>query len=361
MGNFIKKHMIAVTVFVFVLMAGLGAYVYKNQGETGKEMPLKQAEVVRGDLDSSVSATGSLMATDNVDISSKITGRIVKVYVKENQHVNAGQLLLSLDDSSLKAVELQRKAALDDATLTLTRNKDLLAKGAVSAQNYDTALMNWKIAQAAYAQAASNTADTNIYSPIDGYVIGKPIPVGQTISSGISSPQVIMSIANLAKMQIEALVDESDIGKVKEGQKVVFTVDAYPDETFTGTVRLVSRSATIANNVVYYTVYVDVDESKNKLFPRMTAQVEIIYKSEKDKLIVPKSAVQKSEEKDKKGFVVEKVTGNGEDMQTEKVSVKTGSENEGKTVIYSDGVKAGDKVILRPARARQNGGYRGRF
>lgn len=273
------------------MAAGAGGYSYYRQKKAASATPVKTATVQYGSLRKTVSATGSLSAVDNVDISSKITGRIVQVHVAENDHVTAGQLLVKLDETSLKQTELQRKAQLDDAKLTLDRDASLRQQGAISQQTYDTALMNYSVAKAAYDQAVSNTNDTNIYSPIDGYVIGKPTPVGQTISSGISTPQVIMSIANLDKMQIEAMVDESDVGQIKVGQAVEFTVDSFPEETFHGTVRLVSRSATTTNNVVYYKVYIDVTNSQGKLFPTMTARANIILHQVDQVLNVPQSCL----------------------------------------------------------------------
>ena len=253
MLKFLKNNLYALVFLAILLGACFGGYKYYKSQKATKTETVKTVSVEYGNLQKSVSATGSLSALDNVDISSKITGRIVEVLVAEND------------------TEEQREATLNEATLTMNRYSALLSKGAISQQQYDTALMNYRVAKAAHEQAVSNTNDTYIYSPIDGYVIGKPTPVGQTISSGISSPQVIMSIANLDKMQIETLVDESDIGQIKVGQKVEFTVDSYPEETFEGTVRLISRSATTTNNVVYYKVYVDVANSKNKLFPTMRA------------------------------------------------------------------------------------------
>ena len=176
---------------------------------------------------------------------------------------------------------------MENALATYNRYSALLAKGAISKSDYDLAEADYTVAKANYDQATSNVNDTVITTPISGYVIGKPTPVGQTISSGISEPQVIMSIANLDNMQIETMVDESDIGQVKVGQKVNFTVDSYPDRTFEGIVRLVSRKAVTENNVIYYTVYVDVANSEGKLLPTMTARANIIVNEADGVLMVP--------------------------------------------------------------------------
>lgn len=346
MKEFLKKNAFVLGFLVIAIAGGIGGYKY-YQSTKKVVKPVKTAAVEYGNLQYRVSATGALSALDNVDISSKITGRITAVYVKENDHVTAGEQLLQLDDTSLKQTELQKKATLDDNELTLGRNADLLARGAVSQQTYDTSVMNYNVAKAAYDQAVSNTNDTKIYSPIDGYVIGKPTPVGQTISSGISTPQVIMSIANLDKMQIQAMVDESDIGKIKLGQKVEFTVDSYADETFTGTVSLISKSATTTNNVIYYKVYVDVDNTSGKLFPTMTARSELITSEEKDTLIVPNNCIFKDSDR----TYVKKY-----DEATKKsteVTVELGLAGNEKTAVKSSELREGDKLEVKAVKATQ--------
>lgn len=345
MINFVKKNKYVVAFCAFLLVAGVGGYKYYQGSKTKTVSTVRTGTVEYGVLKNSVSATGSLKAIDNVDISSKITGRIVEVNVKENDHVTAGQLLLRLDDSALLATENQRKATFNEASKTLSRYGELVNRGAIAQSTYDTAFMNYQVAAANYEQAVSNRKDTLIYSPIDGYVIGKPTPVGQTISSGISTPQVIMSIANLDKMQIEALVDESDIGYVKLGQKVEFTVDAYSEETFTGVVSLISKSATTTNNVIYYKTYVDVDDSKNKLFPTMTARAEIILKQSDNTLMVPSNCVQRDE--NKKPFVQKF------DSQTksggEKIYVKLGMNGNDMVEVKSSELKKGDILVVKPS------------
>ena len=352
MPKFIKNNLYVLIALLVVIAAAFGGYKY-YQSKKEVKTPTKTAAVEYGILKDEISATGSLSALENVDISSKITGRIVKVNVKENDHVSAGELLLSLDDTSLKATEIQKKANLDDAQLTLNRDARLLNMGAISQQTYDTAKMNFDVAKAAYDQAVSNTNDTNIYSPIDGYVIGKPTPVGQTISSGISTPQVIMSIANLDKMQVEDLVDESDVGRVKVGQTVEFTVDSYSNETFKGTVRLISKSATTSNNVIYYKVYVDVANSQGKLFPTMTARTNIVVKQVENALMVPNNCIFH----DGKRTYVKKY--DDATQQSTQVDVTVGLAGNDKTQITSTELRQGDKVEVRVAKATQTNSNRG--
>ena len=263
--------------------------------------------------------------------------------MQENQHVEAGQKLLRLDDKTLVATQTQAAAKLQNASATYNRYLALMNQGAIARSDFDTAEADYIVAQASYDTATSNVNDTIIYSPISGSIIGKPTPVGQTISSGISTPQVLMSVANLDKMQIETLVDESDIGQVKVGQKVNFTVDAYPDTTFNGVVRLVSRSAVTSNNVIYYTVYVDVDNKDGKLLPTMTARTEIITGEANDVLMVPITCLRSE---GKKRYVQ---VYNENTKETKNVEVKVGLTGDDKVEVTGD-LQVGDKVLVRASK-----------
>ena len=351
--DFLKKHMaLIITLLIIVAAAGGGYKYYQNKQAKTAAASIKTADVQRGDIQSTVSATGALTAVDSVDISSKITGRIVAVYVKENDPVTSGELLVKLDDTSLKATEVQKQATMDDAKLTMDRDAALVSSGAISQQTYDTAYNNYRVAKAAYEQAVSNTNDTNIYSPIAGYVIGKPTPVGQTISSGISTPQVIMSVATLDRMQIYLKVDESDIGQIKVGQKVNFTVDAYPDKTFTGDVTLISRSATTTNNVNYYTCYVDVDNADGLLFPTMTARSTVIIGETKNTLTVPITCLR-TKGKDKYVQVYEEGTGKTTDVPVQ--VVMTGDER----VAVKGDLQEGQKLLVKEVKGTNSSNNRG--
>ena len=279
MMSFVKKNKYILVAAAILLAGSYGGYKYYQSTQV-TTTAVKMGEVKKGNIMQTVSATGALSAQDNVDISSKITGRIVEVLVKENQHVNAGDVLVRLDATSLNATLAQMQAKLHNAQANYERNLNLLNRGAISQSTFDSVEADYLVAKSNYEKAASDVNDTVITTPISGYIIGKPTPVGQTISSGISTPQVIMSVATLDNMEIEALVDESDIGQVKDGQKVKFTVDAYPDDTFTGRVMQVRQEATTNNNVVTYEVVISAPNSDLKLKPGLTASVTI-YTSEK--------------------------------------------------------------------------------
>ena len=348
MLKFLQRNKYLVLVAALVLAGSYGGYKYYQSTQIAAQT-VKTGRVTRGDLTETVSATGSLTALDNVDISSKITGRIVEVLVKENQHVNAGDVLVRLDDTALKATLAQMEAKLVNARLTYKRDLDLLDRGAISQAVFDTAYAASLVAKSNYEKAASDVNDTIITTPISGYIIGKPTPVGQTISSGISTPQVIMSVATLDNMEIEALVDESDIGQVKEGQKVKFTVDAYPEETFMGTVRLLSRKATTENNVIYYKVYVTVDDAKGKLLPTMTARAEFIISEAKDVMMVPLNCIY-SEGKRRYVKVYNEKT-----KESKEVDVTVGLSNDSNIVVSGAALKEGEKLLVKKAVAKQSG------
>ena len=208
---------------------------------------------------------------------------------------------------------------------------------------------DYLVAKTNYDKAASDVEDTVIKTPIDGYIIGKPTPVGQTISSGISEPQVIMSVATLDNMQIEAMVDESDIGKVKVGQHVNFTVDSYPNENFTGIVRLVSRKAETENNVVYYKVYVNVEDAKGKLLPTMTARADFIVDEASDVLMVPLNCIYND---GKRRYV--KVY-NEKTRETKDVDVTIGLTNDNEAAVTAPALAEGEKLVVKKAVATQTG------
>ena len=351
MLKFLQKNKYMIIVAALVLAGSYGGYRYYQSTQAATET-IKLGKVTRGDLTETVSATGSLTALDNVDISSKITGRIVEVLVKENQHVNAGDVLVRLDDTALKATLAQMEAKLINAQLTYNRDRDLLNQGAISQATYDAAYADYLVAKSNYEKASSDVNDTIITTPINGYIIGKPTPVGQTISSGISTPQVIMSVATLDNMEIEALVDESDIGQVKEGQKVKFTVDAYPEETFMGTVRLLSKKATTENNVIYYKVYVTVDDAKGKLLPTMTARADFIISEAKDVTMVPLNCVYTE---GKRRYV--KVY-NEKTKETKDVEVTLGLSNDSNIIVTGATLQEGEKLLVKKAVAKQTNSNR---
>ena len=190
MMSFVKKNKYILVAAAILLAGSYGGYKYYQSTQVSTAA-VKMGEVKKGNIVETVSATGALSAQDNVDISSKITGRIVEVLVKENQHVNAGDVLVRLDATSLNATLAQMQAKLHNAQANYERNLNLLNRGAISQSTFDSVEADYLVAKSNYEKAASDVNDTVITTPISGYIIGKPTPVGQTISSGISTPQVL--------------------------------------------------------------------------------------------------------------------------------------------------------------------------
>ena len=334
-----KRWIILVVVLAF--LGGGGAFYFKKSSTpvaTGSA-----TTVGRGDIVEAVSATGTISAVNSVDISSRVTGLISELRVKENDIVQKGQVLVVLDDTTIKAQISQYQAQMANYAAIYERSQKLAAIGAEPLQQLDTDRTNYLVAQSTYNSNASQLGYYVITAPIDGMVIGTPTPAGQTVAQGISSPQVIMTIADMSKMQIKVLVDESDIGRVQTGQEVSFTVDSYTTQTFTGKVTRISRSATTSSNVVYYPVYVDVDATQSLLYPTMTARVTIKVRESKNTLVVPLSAV-----KEEKGQKYVQLMVNGTQQNT---PVSIGLSDDEKIEIRS-GLSEGDSIILPASKAR---------
>lgn len=323
-------------IFIAAIAAKFGLAMLNEDNKPA--LAGKTMVVERGDISSVVSATGTITPVNSVNVSSKITGLIRQVHVNENDHVKAGQLLVVLDDTHLQALVSQARARRANSSANFERMRSLASVGAVSRQQLDAARMDYQVADAAYDDAKSQLEDTTIKAPVDGQIIGKPIPAGQTVSPGISTPMVLMTIADMSKMQIETQIDESDIGKVAMGQKANFTVDAYPGKTFTGVVSNISQKAAIQQNVVYYPVIIDVVGSDVELLkPTMTARVSVLIGESKNTLLVPLMVV-----KDNKGQRFVQVVKNG---HTQNVSVTTGLASDDMIEVTS-GLTDGDQVIM---------------
>lgn len=352
---FIMKYKTWLILVILAAAAIKGGLVYQAS-QTKQVVTTKTVKVERGDIVSTVAATGTIKPVNMVEISSKITGLIEEMKVQENDAVKAGQELVVLDDTRLQAQASQAREKLNNTATNYERNERLNRIGAVSEQQLDSSRLDYKVAQAAYDDAVSQLSDTIIKAPIDGIVIGKPIPAGQTVAQGISNPMVILTIADMSKMQIETQVDETDIGKIAVGQKATFTVDAYTGKQFTGKVSRISQKATVTSNVVYYTVFIDVDATDNLLKPTMTARVSIHSGESKDTLTLPLSALKSGST----GQYVTVSRGNG---KTEDVIVTTGLSGEDRVEITS-GVSEGDQVVQAQVKAaastqqRQGGGTR---
>ncbi len=232
-----------------------------------------------------------MAAVHSVDISSKITGRIVEVRAGENDVVTAGQVLIMLDDSHYKALMEQAAARLEVCRKNYQRMQKLTSVGGAPQKELDGARMEWQVAEADYSIALSQVNDAVIRASISGTVVGKPVPAGQTVSPGLSSPLVLMTIADVSRLELQVQVDEADIGKIKAGQKVGFMVDAVPNKMFVGKIAILSEKANIQQNVVYYPVTIALESANTTFKPGMTVRVTVVTGQKKDVLTVPAVAI----------------------------------------------------------------------
>lgn len=259
-----------------------------------------------GTLSHSVTATGTIQPVDTVSVGTQVSGTIQKVYVDFNSAVRKGQLLAQLDKSLLQAQVAQINANLMSAKANNTyqqsnyqRQQQLYEVGAISKAELEAALYQSNSAKesvnsmaAQLASAQKNLSFADIYSPIDGTVLSRSVSEGQTVAASLSTPQLFSIAKDLTRMQVQASVDEADIGNVKTGQRVVFTVDAFPADTFAGTVKEVRLRSNVSSNVVTYTTIIDAPNAEQKLKPGMTASITIYTEEIKDIMLLPAKAIQ---------------------------------------------------------------------
>lgn len=298
-----KKKIIIIIGIIAVLF--IGAFIIKPFSKSGNGAKFELEEIKRGNLENIVSCTGTLSAVSTVNVGSQVSGIVEKMLVDFNDNVKKGDLLAVLDktmfNASVKDAEagiLRARAQYDQAQAELKRNQPLFEKGHLSESeflvtktNAETATASLRSAESTLKRAQTQLAYTEIRSPIDGTVIERAVDAGQTIAASFQAPKLFIIAEDLTKMQIDTNVDESDIGQIKEGQSVRFTVQAYMDETFTGKVRQIRLSPTTIQNVVNYTVVVDANNDKKLLLPGMTATVDFMVEESKDVLMAPNSAL----------------------------------------------------------------------
>lgn len=271
-----------------------------------------------GDITVEVSATGTLQPLIQVDISSELSGVMRSVAVDENQRVSQGEVLAELDtirlsalieraEASVKSAEarvLEARTTLTETQQAFVRAEQLLKRGMTSAQALDTATAardradanvavaeaNLAIAQAELKQQEADRVKSSILAPIDGIVLTRSVNPGQTVASSMQAPVLFVLAANLENMELEAAIDEADIGGVKPGQTAHFTVDAYPEQSFAAEIRDISFASVTTEGVVTYKARLDVDNSELLLRPGMTATVAVVTREAKDVLMVPAAA-----------------------------------------------------------------------
>jgi HlyD family secretion protein len=299
-----KYRILIITLLGLIAIAAIYWFFFRESGKT--VTTYTTAVVQRSTISNTVTATGTVEPVKQVSVGTQVSGVIKKIYVDYNSVVKKGELLAELDKTPLLASLASMKADLESATSATTyqqanynRIKELFDKKAVSETDYEAALYQYSNAKANLAKMTSevNKAYTNleytmIYSPIDGVILSRAVDEGQTVAASFSTPTLFTIAQDLTKMQVVANVDEADIGQVKEGQKVTFTVDAYPDDNFMGTVKQVRLLAVTTSNVVTYSVVVDAPNPELKLKPGLTASI-IVYTSEAENVLsIPTKALR---------------------------------------------------------------------
>lgn len=293
---------IAITVVVGALV---GLFFLRRDGDEGGEKYRTQP-VDRGNISATVGATGTLSAVTTVQVGSQVSGIIARLYADFNSQVQKGQILAELDQTPfLQAVE-QRQAEVSrsqievaNAQVNYGRQRRLAASGLIAQSEldgakaaYDSARAQLALSQASLRQAQTNLGYTKIYSPIDGQVVDRQYDIGQTVAASFSAPTLFTIAQDMTKMQVQADVDQSDIGQVKVGQPVRFTVDAYPEREFQAAISQVRLNATVNQNVITYPVIIEVANPDLSLRPSMTADVTMEVDTVKNVLRVPNAALR---------------------------------------------------------------------
>lgn len=357
----ISKIWIAVVVIVIVAVAAWAM----SGGKKEEDINFKEEKVALKTLQNSVTATGTIEAVTSVTVGTQVSGIVNKLYVDYNSQVKKGQIIAELDKTNLlselntaKANLASAQSSLNYQAANMERYKTLYKKGLVSADEYENALLTYRQAKEQVASSKENVqrAQTNlgyatITSPIDGTVISKSVEEGQTVAASFNTPELFTIAKDLTNMQVVANVDEADIGNVKEGDRVTFTVDAYPDDTFEGTVKQVRLEATTTNNVVTYEVVISAPNADLKLKPGLTANVTIYTQERSGVLAVANKALRFTPTKETVGKDMKIVdckgknkvwTLNGNTLTAHPVTI---GQSDGINTEITKGLKQGDKIV----------------
>lgn len=298
-----KSVMLAITLLVAI--AG-GTVAYRQYGASASDQKYRMQAVEKGDVKQVVSANGTINPVTLVNVGTQVSGTVKKLYVDFNSKVDKGQVLLELDAALLTAQQKQSQANAQSAAATLelataneARMRGLFEQEYASKLELDTAVQAKKVAEAQLQSAratvekdSANLAYTVIRSPVAGVVVDRSVDVGQTVAASLQTPTLFKIAQDLSKMQIDASFAEADIGNIRVGQAVRFTVDAFAGRNFKGEVKQIRLSPTIQSNVVTYDVVVNVDNAEQLLMPGMTAYVSISVQERKDVLLVPNAALR---------------------------------------------------------------------
>ena len=343
-----KKLWIAIGVIALAVIA----YLLLSGGKKEEKVEFETAKVDQGNIQTTITATGTIEPVTSVTVGTQVSGIVSKLYVDYNSVVKKGQVIAELDKTNLIS-ELTAQRA------NLYRYKTLYEKGLVSADEYESAQLQYnqakeqvKTASESVQRAQTNLGYATITSPIDGVVLSKAVEEGQTVAASFNTPELFTIAQDLTDMRVIADIDEADIGGVKEGQRVTFTVDAFPDDQFEGQVTQVRQQATTESNVVTYEVVISAPNNDLKLKPGLTANVTIYTLEKNGVLVAPAKALRfiPNEALLKEGQNIEDVeapkklwTLEGNTFKAHKV--ETGTTNGVLTEITS-GISAGTEVLV---------------
>ncbi|MDR3653887.1 MAG: efflux RND transporter periplasmic adaptor subunit [Paludibacter sp.] len=294
-----KKKIIIISVISVVVIA-LGFYIFKKESPKNA-FRLETTKMSLNKITTSVTATGTIDPITEITVGTQVSGIISKIYVDYNSVVKKGQILAELDKTNLQSdynsqlLNLNSsKTQYDFQKKNFDRSKELHDKNLISDIDFETAKYNYELAESTYKLNQTNLkkAQTNlnyatIYSPIDGVIVSRAVEQGQTVAASFSTPTLFDIAQDLTKMQVVANVDEADIGNVKEGQRVTFTVDAFPNDQFSGKVTQVRLKSTVTSNVVTYQVVVNTTNKDLKLKPGLTANITIYTVEKSDVQTLP--------------------------------------------------------------------------
>ncbi|MBN1613472.1 MAG: efflux RND transporter periplasmic adaptor subunit [Deltaproteobacteria bacterium] len=373
------KKVVLTGVLILILIGGAFAIL----GTRGNGPFYKTDRIVKGDIRTMVTATGTVNAVTTVLVGTQVSGTIKELYVDYNSPVRKGQLLARIDPATFEAqVEQARanvlaakanvekaKASALDAGRTLERNQELFARNFIARSDLDSAETGHSSALAAVSAAKAqveqaraalkiaelNLRNTQILSPVSGTVISRSVDVGQTVAASFQTPTLFSIAQDLTKMQISTSVDEADIGRVRVGQAVEFTMDAYPDQIFEGKVSEVRNAPVTVQNVVTYDVIVRVDNPDLKLKPGMTANVSIVISEKKGILKIPNAALRFKPDVGNVGSQTARGPGVWilQNKRPMRVAVKTGISDGSFTELLEGELKEGREVIVAALDAQR--------
>jgi HlyD family secretion protein len=357
-----KKGWITIAVVAVIIIVGI---VKCSGGKKEEKISFDTAKVMKTNIQTSITATGTIEPVTSVTVGTQVSGIVSHLYVDYNSVVKKGQVIAELDRTNLISELNTAKANLSSAQSSLNyqlsnynRYKELHEKGLVSADEFESARLQYlqakeqvNTSKESVQKAQTNLGYATITSPIDGVVLSKSVEEGQTVAASFNTPELFTIAQDLTNMQVIADIDEADIGEVKEGQRVTFTVDAYPDDVFSGVVKQVRQEATTESNVVTYQVVISAPNANLKLKPGLTASVTIFTKEVKNVLSVPSKALKftPNEKMLTDGQSIQDVPAPNkvwtlEDGVFKAHKVEVGLTN-GITTEITSGLKAGQKVV----------------